>query len=419
MKIIPKLPPNTLICLTEFVNFCISAIPDAPPRLQNPINQLEVHIGKYYEYQIPYNTFNDSEDGNTRNLSLSVNLVYGKPLPTGAWLMFNETSQTLYGIPLWQDIVDDNKDRIMTVILMAKDSAGQIEKDAIQVVYNKSHVMGHSHKIDLEFSGHFKDFMQSRNNLIAAGKDLAQFYGDSTLNFLTFLEVRSGSLNIFWSNSSLVGEKCHRDEIQDVFDKIVYANGSVKQEFSDVFANSSLNITSAELEFVGVCLLALTTTVAPPSVTDAPASSTDNDKMWIEVVIPALVAILLLVIVALILLICCRHRHSRKKLSKSEKPMFLEDRCPIIFPEELEMTDPNLKPKTPLVLPSDLVSEAPPPVPPHRGRGSPQDQAPATEDEVFLTDNRPPPPQFEQSQGSDPPPYRLPPPYFNPHRSQR
>ena len=399
----------------------VAAIPDRPPKLQNPINQIEVHIGKYYQYQIPYNTFNDSEDGYTRNLSLSVNLIYGKPLPTGAWLMFNETSQTLYGIPLWQDIVDDNKDRIMTIILMAKDSAGQIKKDAIQVVYNKSHYMGHSHKIHLEFDGDFKDFMQSRNSMIIVGRDIAEFFGDLTLDFVTFLEVNSGSLNFVWSNSSLAGEKCHRNEIQDLFDKIADANGSVTQDFANLFSNSSLNITSAKLEFVSVCLLPLTTMKGTANVTDAPESSSDNsdnDKFWIEVVIPALVAILLLVIVALILLICCRHRNSRKKLSKSEKPMFLEDRCPIIFPEELEMTDPNLKPKTPLVLPSDLVSEPPPPVPPHRGRASPQPQGRAPEEEAFLTDSRPPPPQFEQSQASEPPAYRLPPPYFNPHRSQ-
>ena len=336
--------------------------------------------------------------------------------------MFNESSQALYGIPMWQDIVDDNKDRIMTIILTAKDSAGQIKKDAIQVVYNKSHYMGHSHKIHLGFNGEYKDFMHSRNNLISVGHDIAEFFGDSSLDFLTFLEVNSGSLDVVLSNSSLSGEKCHRNEIQEVFDKIADSNGTVLQEFSNVFANSSLNITSAKLGFVGVCLLPLTTREPTLNVTNSPASSSDssdNNKFWIEVVIPALAAILLLVIVALILLICCRHRHSRKKLSKSEKPMFLEDRRPIIFPEELEMTDPNLKPKTPLVLPSDLASDRPPPVPPHRGRSSPQPLGQAPEQESFLTDSRPPPPQFDQSQASEPPAYRLPPPYFNPHRTQR
>lgn len=404
------------------------AIPDRSPILQNPINQLEVHVGKYYEYRIPAGTFNDTEDGDTRNLSLSITLVYGKPLPKRAWIMFNETSQTIYGFPLWQDIIDDKKDRIMTIILTAKDSAGQIEKDAIRLIYNKSHVMGHSHKIDLGFSGNFKDFMKSRNNLINVARDITSFYGDSNLDFLTVLETRSGSLNVVWSNSSLAGEACDRRKIQNLFDKLVDANGTIKEEFEDLFSNSprnsslaDVNITSAKLEFVGDCLLPVTTAAVPPVVTNSPASSTDDDdKIWIEVVIPALVAILLLVIVALILLICCRHRRSRKKLSKSEKPMFLEDRRPIIFPEELEMTDPNLKPKTPLVLPSDLMSDTPPPVPPHRNRDVPQYQVPAMDDDVFVSDSRsPPPPQLEGSQISDPPPYRLPPPYFNPHRSNR
>ena len=333
--------------------------------------------------------------------------------------MFNETAQILYGIPLWQDIIDEKKDKIMTIILVAKDSAGQIAKDAIQLTYNKSHVMGHSHKIDLSFNDSFKDFMSSRDSLVKFARDIAGFYGDLTLDFLTFLGVNAGSLNVVWSNSSLAGEKCNRERIQEMFNKLVDVNNSVSEKLVDLFSKSDLTILSATLEFVGVCLIPVTS-LAPTVVTNPPESSVDDDKIWIEVVIPALVAILVLVIIALILLICCRHRRSRKKHSKSEKPMFLEDRRPIIFPEELEMTDPNLKPKSPLVLPSDLISENPPPVPPHRAREPPHYEVPAMEEEVFLADNRPvPPPHFQQSDGSDPPPYRLPPPYFNPHRSNR
>ncbi|WAR26321.1 hypothetical protein MAR_012025 [Mya arenaria] len=111
-----------------------------------------------------------------------------------------------------------------------------------------------------------------------------------------------------------------------------------------------------------------------------------------------------------------KHRRPSKRVPDSDKPMFLEDRRPIIFPEELEMLDPSMKPKGPLVLPADYLQETLPEVPPHGRPSPPYRAAPSTEE------GPPVPPHHSfggplpQDALSDPPPYRLPPPYFNPHR---
>lgn len=82
------------------------------------------------------------------------------------------------------------------------------------------------------------------------------------------------------------------------------------------------------------------------------------------------------------------------------------------------MVDPSLKSKTPLVLPSDYLTETPPAVPSH-GQAAPPYRTPMLDDGTFPGEDEdapPPPPHRGQSQQSEPPPYRLPPPYYNPHR---
>lgn len=365
-------------------------------------------IGRYYEFQIPEDTFSDNEDGNTRNLSLRISLTYSKPFPKDAWLMFNETSQSLFGIPLKSDLKGDKL--ISEFTLIAKDSEGQVAKDAITITYK--YETNVNHRISVKLNGTYEKFVADRRNLIQFASLLADFYEDKTLKFLSFSEIEEGSVIVVWSNNSLFGENCMKSKIEDLYNRVNDENGTVSDQFQALFTDFPL--ISTKLEYFRACLLPVTS-VAPP--TKAPVSETDN-KMWIEIVLPALIAILVIVIIALLLLICCRHRRPKKDVKDLDKPAFLEDRRPIIFPEELEMVDPSLKSKTPLVLPSDYLTETPPAVPSH-GQAAPPYRMPMLDDGTFPGEDEdapPPPPHRGQSQQSEPPPYRLPPPYYNPHR---
>lgn len=386
----------------------LTAAPDDSPFLNRSIDHLEITIGRFYQLQIPANTFSDKEDGNTRNLKLTISLTYGKPLPTDSWLMFNETSQTLYGIPLKSD--SEGGDTINEFTLTAMDSQGHVAKDAISLTYKYETDINHRIRVVLNDS--YETFIDDRRNLIQVARNIAGFYEDQNLDFLTFSAIEKGSIVIIWSNNSLIGTQCLRNEIQELSDRISDVNGTISDKFLSSFPN--LLPVSTSLEFFGACLLPQTT-LAPP--TKSPVSETNN-RMWIEIVLPALVAILFIVIIALLLLICCRHRRPSKNIKDSDKPAFLEDRRPIIFPDELEMVDPSLKPKTPLVLPSDYLQETAPAVPPH-GQPVPPYRTPMLDDDTFLLDDEDapqPPPHGGHMQQTEPPPYRLPPPYYNPHR---
>lgn len=387
------------------------AAPDEAPALKNSIDHIKVSVGRYYQFRVPENTFQDKEDGNTRNLSLSVSLVYGKPLPSDSWLMFDRSSQTLYGIPLKSDTI--GPDVLNKIILTAKDSEGQTVKDAISLTYQYEKELNHI--ISMRFISSFEEFMTDRENLVQFARSVAGFYGDNNLAYLTFSNVDKGSVIVAWSNTSLLGSMCRKSVIQELYDRLVDVNDTRNDSNSALFRD--FKPLSYRLEFSGSCLLPLTSSLPP---TKSPVTDGD-DRLWLEIILPALIAILVVVIIALLLLICCRHRRPSKSMKDSDKPAFLEDRRPIIFPEELELVDPSLRSKTPLVLPSDYLHDSRPTVPPH-GRPAPPYKQPEIEDLFPEGDNAPPPPpphtrvQDPEGTQSDPPPYRLPPPYFNPHR---
>ncbi|XP_052780906.1 dystroglycan 1-like isoform X2 [Mya arenaria] len=388
------------------------AAPDLPPYVNKSIDHLDVMVGRYFQYNILKSMFLDKEDGNSRNLTLDISLVSGKTLPTDSWLMFDPEGQMLYGIPFENDATGNrSRSVIKRFILTATDSQGQSAKDVISITYKFQTKVTHKIFLNLNSSLHFSlnSLQAYRSYLIQVAYTLAKFYNDSDLRHFTFFEPSEGSLMFpfLWGNNSLFTNICKRQEIEFLFNQIVHKNDSVTKLFSSHFPDDPP--TSAELFYVGVCLSS-TTTVPPP--TPAPAT----EKAWIEIVLPALIAILVIVIIAILLLICCRHRRPSKRVPDSDKPMFLEDRRPIIFPEELEMLDPSMKPKGPLVLPADYLQETLPEVPPHGRPSPPYRAAPSTEE------GPPVPPHHSfggplpQDALSDPPPYRLPPPYFNPHR---
>lgn len=297
---------------------------------------------------------------------------------------------------------------ITKFILYATDSQSQAAKDAISITYKYDKSV--NHKVRLTLNGSYDHFQSDRSSLIHVALNIAKFYDDRSLKFITFAPVEEGSVVISWGNNSLFGTICRRKLIQDLYDKL-YDNGSLSSGFVSLF--SSYVPMSASLEYLGMCMLPVTTGTP---IIHSPLDETDDD-MWIEILLPALIAILVIVIVAIVLLICCRHKQPKKDVKDSDKPAFLEDRQPIIFPEELEMVDPSLKPKTPLVLPSDYLKETPPAVPPH-GRPAPLYRTNTPEDHTRPVHDREQlePLTGDQPQDSNPPPYRLPPPYFNPHR---
>ena len=68
-----------------------------PPTVVNRITNLNISVCSMYSYLIPDSTFYDTEDGNTRKLTLALVSAKNQPISKDFWLQLNSTSQTIYG----------------------------------------------------------------------------------------------------------------------------------------------------------------------------------------------------------------------------------------------------------------------------------------------------------------------------------
>eukprot|EP00794_Sanderia_malayensis_P014054 gene14054-15515_t len=67
-----------------------------PPTVTSKITQLNISIcGGFYTFRIPANTFYDTEEGNTRKLTLNLRDGNNQQLSLNSWIQFNRTSQTI------------------------------------------------------------------------------------------------------------------------------------------------------------------------------------------------------------------------------------------------------------------------------------------------------------------------------------
>lgn len=89
-----------------------------PPSVINRITQLNVSLCGLFSYLIPGNTFYDTENGNTRKLTLKLTDGQNRPLSSNSWIQLNGTSQTIYGYSTAKLAFDQ---RFFSFILTATD----------------------------------------------------------------------------------------------------------------------------------------------------------------------------------------------------------------------------------------------------------------------------------------------------------
>ena len=372
---------------------------------------------------MPRGVFYDIEDGDTRALKLSMTLQHGQTLPTDFWLQLDSKEQVITGLPLTVDLDTSHN---MMVVLVAEDSGGLTAMDSIKLYVNPSSFTRFTHKFVMTFAVNFAEFMKKRNNLSFLLNKLSSYFGDSSAEHILVMDIEVGSLVLSWSNTTLNGNTCHTKSIGHIYHKLVRKDGKVRNSLNR-HLGSKFRLKHVKYEPQGVCAEKITlppviTTDGSDGLTTTTESSSESGmSIWAQVVLPVMIALLLLLLILLIILLINRKRKQRREKQKLEKPLFTNDRHPVIFPDELEGEHASLKPKKPIVLPNDTnrsLSSSP------RTTYYFEDDSPSDNASNTGTGSRTgsgrrkpksPPPYYQPH--TDPPPYRLPPPYLTSNSS--
>ena len=415
------LAPSALLTIVIF-HLIIATRSNSAPVLVHPTRHIDTHLGVYFRYQVPEDTFYDYEDGNTRALKLHLLTLTMETLPLHSWVQFDLESQTIFGIPLKKNIPGSASD--LKFVLVAQDSGGLEARDAIKITINVTSVAALSHQFMAIFDRDFISFTGNVANVIGMLQTVAQYFGDSSPTSMTVTELRMGSVELRWSNNTLSKKVCENETIQEFYEKI-YSGGQVNPDFQRALY-PRYPVTKVGVEYSGICVPEATVLPVFPRV--VPSTSRDS-AIYYYTVIPAVLVALLIFIIIVVLL--CIHRHRRlagRLLMDDEKPIFAKDRHPVLLENELELKDLNNQPKQPCVIKSDgsftnpafqMPDRHPPRPPPYRIQPTGA-YGPIFHD-ITGVDGSPPP---EYSSGSEPgifarppPLYRLPPPYTDLQRT--
>ncbi|XP_053595810.1 dystroglycan 1 isoform X1 [Microplitis demolitor] len=215
----PTLAPTEEIVTTEKV---VYRVRNYPPRQDKRLEKIRVTAGKPLNYFIPANTFSDIEDGDTRNLRLSLYLK-GSPLKSTHWLQFNEQTQEIYGLPL------DEHVSIWDYDLVAADREGLNVSDRLDI-YVQQHKLTRS--VNHDFSIYLRIDKRSRfptavDWQLKIIRGLAQLYGDNNSSSITVrtIQISEDQAVFTWTNDTIPpSSECPKEAINRLYHVLVASN---------------------------------------------------------------------------------------------------------------------------------------------------------------------------------------------------
>jgi len=316
-------------------------------------------------YRIPKDTFNDYEDGNTRNLKLVLLTVDGMS-PVHPWVKLNAKTQRLYGLPL--PLHEGRQEYMLTAI----DTGGKLARDPFEIdVKRRPSDEPINHELSMSLDLNYERFIVDVDQRMEVAEKVASVFGDSDTTYMTVTRIDKGSVIYAWANNSLPTAPCPTREIAKLVSKLLTENNTIQPEAEEKM--KPYKILKAGAERQGAC--------AEPEdkdngvwspgdggkeVASKPRETSDNDVL-LTTVVPAVIIAAMLLLAALIA--CVLYRKRRKgKLSDEDQHTFINKGIPIIFADELEDDKPDLSSK-PLIM-ADEKPPLPPPEYPRSNTGS-------------------------------------------------
>ena len=200
---------------------------------------------------IPANTFQDLEDGDTRDLSLRViDRDTGKDIDDLDWARFKKDTQEILGLPLEDNI------GIYNFRVIATDSGGESQQDTLVMAvrqYQVSRTFHHEFHASLTMVDRSR-WRHSVDWKFSLLDSLVSFFGDPDPGRVTILEMREtspGHIKMRWTNDSLPRQSCPKDDIITLYNTMTI-NEKPSQMFKQAF-RGEFRIRDISLEYRGLC----------------------------------------------------------------------------------------------------------------------------------------------------------------------
>ncbi|KAJ8717840.1 hypothetical protein PYW07_005770 [Mythimna separata] len=380
-----------------------------PPVTRNQVDHFTATVGHLLVYTVPRDTFFDPEDGDTRNLALSLRYSDRTELPAGHWLQFDAKNQEFYGLPAPSD------EGSVSYQLIAEDSTKKSAYDSLVVEVVKAPTIRPTVEFQMTMEYPFPMLAYDANNKRKVVEKLAALFGQKETDNIRIQSISNNPTTIIWYNTSLPMDRCPKKEIEELRKMIIVdergsTGGALKENVDHIF-DKDLKVMSIRLIPLGLCAEQNTKIMKTPPQVHSGAPNLQNNKAaadpnyLVTFIIPAIVIVCMLLLAAIIACVLYRRRRTGKMSvgDEEERQAFRSKGIPVIFQDELEERgDSEPVHKSPVIMREEKPPLLPP-APDYRGA----DDAPYRPPPPFAASRTPPRPKAT-------PTYRKPPPYVPP-----
>ena len=229
-------------------------LPNSPPSINRIIPVVNVFSCEILKYQIPENVFID-EDGNTRNLSLS--LEYVSPQEHNInWISFDDPSQTIYGVPSFKVVANQPSDGYV-FRLTATDSRAESTKLNFSV-FVRNAIVRNSYTLTVgvrvpSLIRSIYDLVLKTIEFIEVTKRYLSSLSTNDVHVVDYRNISQSLLKITWSNCSLRYKPCDYRNIEKIRQATIFTGTQPQPRFIQSLAPAFI-VDSVEDEMHGPCL---------------------------------------------------------------------------------------------------------------------------------------------------------------------
>jgi len=221
------------------------------PFINSRLDKVPLTAGKSSRIIIPANTFQDLEDGDTRDLRLRiVDRDTGVPINDLGWAHFKTENQEIISLPLEENI------GVYNFRVVATDSGGESQHDTLVIAVRQLAISRTFHH---EFQANFAIISKSQWQHSIDWKfelleNIVDFFGDSDPGKITVLEMSEttpGHVRFRWTNDSLPRQSCPKEEVTKLYRKMSRDDRPSPELKSAV--RKHFRVKDVNLEFKGLC----------------------------------------------------------------------------------------------------------------------------------------------------------------------
>lgn len=253
-----------LVIFEQRLGSCADSL-NSLPTVSVPVLSLNIsRIPTIFYYTIPRNVFHDPEDGDTRNLTLSLLGEDDKEIPRNSSVQFNSPLQMIYGIFTESNLNTDARLKkralgsshvSMNFILVAVDSGGQTVRSIVQIILGNN-IISQNYEQRLTFISYLSSTLPDVMHLINFQEKLRKFEDLRDMQVAAYVRSPGYPVNFevrFTNSTSNFNQSfCDFAEIARVAETFLDSSSNLKSEFTTSFLPEFV-IQKSYIERFGTC----------------------------------------------------------------------------------------------------------------------------------------------------------------------